>query len=184
MTKFCRDKYLSWQKRYLWQLSQMILTNQPIDQPSEDLLDGHSVRGHVVQLCTKVFVKPHLQLHLALCNQQTCNSEREQPWKSWNYIGLERMGVFFVCFLPSTSLWGVQFIQKRPSIIAIFLSLTHSHIFVWFFSSHVHPALCLFPLLTVYMYILHYASSTWSQCTCTSCTLPLPLGHSMHNFHF
>ena len=30
------------------------------------------------------------------------------------------------------------------------------------------------------MYTLHYASSPWSQCTCTSCTLPLPFGHSVH----
>ena len=29
------------------------------------------------------------------------------------------------------------------------LSLTHSHVFVCFFSSHVHPALCLLPLVTV-----------------------------------
>ena len=41
------------------------------------------------------------------------------------------------------------FIQKHSSIVTVFLSLTHSHIFVWFFPSHVHPALCLFPLVTV-----------------------------------
>ena len=46
-------------------------------------------------------------------------------------------------------------------------------------SVHVHPALCLFPLVTVYMYTLHYASSPWSQCTCTPCTMPLPLGLCM-----
>ena len=47
-------------------------------------------------------------------------------------------------------------------------------------SVHAHPALCLFPLVTVYMHILHYASFPWSQCTCTPCTMPLPLGHSVH----
>ena len=42
------------------------------------------------------------------------------------------------------------FIQKHSSIVTIFLSLTHSHVFVWFFPPH--------------MYILHYASSPWSHC--------------------
>ena len=53
----------------------------------------------------------------------------------------------FLFVLPSTSLLGVYsetFIHHT-----IFLLFTHSRIFVWFFS-HVHPALCLFPLVTVY----------------------------------
>jgi len=37
------------------------------------------------------------------------------------------------------------FIQKHSSIVSISLSLTHSQVFVWCVSSHVHPALCLFP---------------------------------------
>ena len=40
-------------------------------------------------------------------------------------------------------------IQKHSSIVTVFLSLTHSHIFVWFFFSHVHPALCLSSLVTM-----------------------------------
>ena len=40
------------------------------------------------------------------------------------------------------------FIPKHPSIVTIFLSFTHSHVFVWF-SPH--------------MYILQYASSRWLQ---------------------
>ena len=40
-------------------------------------------------------------------------------------------------------------IQKHSSIVTVFLSLTHSHIFVWFFS---------------HMYIPHYASPPWLQC--------------------
>ena len=47
------------------------------------------------------------------------------------------------------------FIQKHSSIVTVFLSLTHSHVFVWFF-----------PL------------------TCTSCTMALHLGYSVHNFRF
>ena len=100
--------------------------------------------GHVVQLCTEVFIKPHLQLHLALCNQQMCNSEREQPWKSWNYIRLE--GIFFLggWVGPSTSLWG----NIHPSLQYSSRSLIHVFLYD-FFLSHEHPALFLFPLVTV-----------------------------------
>ena len=56
---------------------------------------------------------------------------------------------FFLFFLPSTSLWGVYLETFIHHPYTIFLLLTHSHVFVWFFS---------------HMYILHYASSPWLQC--------------------
>ena len=51
------------------------------------------------------------------------------------------------------------FIQKQSSIVTIFLSLTHSHVFVLFFSFF------------------------FSQ-SCASCTMHLPLGYSVHYFRF
>ena len=83
---------------------------------------------------------------------------------------------FFVLFLPSTSLWGVYsetFIHHYNVPLAhsftrlcmIFLSTCTSCTMPLplGYSVHVHPALCLFPSVTVYMYIMHYASSPRSQ---------------------
>ena len=59
-------------------------------------------------------------------------------------------GLFSFLFLFCQAHHCGAFIQKHSSILTIFLSLTHSHVFVWFFS---------------HMYFLHYASSPWSVCT-------------------
>ena len=57
--------------------------------------------------------------------------------------------VFLGFFFCQTHHCGA-FIQKHSSIVTIFTSLMRSHVFVWFFPSHVHPALCLYPLVTVF----------------------------------
>ena len=94
---------------------------------------------------------------------------------------------FFFLF-PSTSLWGIYSetlihhynVPLAHAFTCLCMTCTYCTLPLPLgHSVHVHPALCLFPWVTVYMYILHSASSPWSQCTCTSCTLPLPLGHSV-----
>ena len=56
----------------------------------------------------------------------------------------------FFLFLGQAHHCGT-FIQKHSFIVTIFLSLTHSHVSVcMIFSLHAHPALCLFPLVTVW----------------------------------
>ena len=69
----------------------------------------------------------------------------QQPWETnWRpfYIFLFSFFLFLFCQAHHCG----AFIQKHSSIVTIFLSLMHSHVFVWFFV------------------------------TCTSCTMPLPLG--------
>ena len=61
---------------------------------------------------------------------------------------LQSLTTFFSLFFPPAHHWGA-FIHKHSSIVTVFLSLTHSHVVVCFLSSHVHPALCLFPLVSV-----------------------------------
>ena len=55
----------------------------------------------------------------------------------------------FFFFLPSTSLWGVY---SETFIHRYSIPLTHAftNLCMIFFPSHVHPALCLFPLVTVH----------------------------------
>ena len=72
----------------------------------------------------------------------------------WLFFGVFFFGVFCCCcffffFFCQAHHCGA-FIQKHSSIITVFLSLTHSHVFVWFFPPH--------------MYILHCGSSPWLQC--------------------
>ena len=57
-------------------------------------------------------------------------------------------GFFFSVLFSPQALHCGAFIHKNSSIVTIFLSLTHSHVFDFF--SLVHPALCLFPLVTVH----------------------------------
>ena len=92
---------------------------------------------------------------------------------------------FFFCHITV----GRLFRNIHPSLQYSSRSLIHVSVYDMYTCTmplplghgvHVHPALCLFPLVTVYMYILHCASSPWLQCTCTSRTVPLPLGYTVH----
>ena len=74
----------------------------------------------------------HLDFHTALCDVVV---------------------VVFLFFVFCQTHHCGAFIQKHSSIVTVFLSLTHSHVFVWFF-----------PI------------------TCTSCTMALHLGYSVSNF--
>ena len=55
--------------------------------------------------------------------------------QSWQYEtpASNRLLIFFVCLFVCQALHCGAFIQKHSSIITIFLSLTHSCVFVWFF---------------------------------------------------
>ena len=82
------------------------------------------------------------------------------------------MCVFFVViFLPSTSLWGVY---SETFIHRYSIPLTHAFTSLcMIFPSHVHPAICLFPLVTVCtifvfklltIIIKHFAGYDFSAC--------------------
>ena len=64
-------------------------------------------------------------------------------------VGAWPLSIYIYIFFFCQAYYYGAFIQKHSSTVSVFLSLTHSHVFVWFFPSHVHPPLCLFPLVTV-----------------------------------